>query len=637
MNTPRTLTLERQLELLRMELAYELRAYQQHLENGNISGRANTSSLHYPVTLGQINRNALDQITLPIYYDADETSDSDFEPGKPIMLFRVSNDGSQIIELPHQCYIDHVSEGCITIAVPSINIYNSFKSIASQHLIGIQLCTDTTSYKVMLEALTKAIHSENPDFCRLRDTLIGTLAPRFRQLPQVSFPWLNRSQNEAIQKVIEAQDVAVVHGPPGTGKTTTLVEAIIETLQREEQVLVCAPSNAAVDWISEQLSRRGVNVLRIGNALRISDEMLECSYERRYADHPDYPELWSIRKALRQGFEKGKSIEKQAKLQKLRERQTELEIKINADLFNQARVISCTLIGSAYHILERHHFNTLFIDEAAQALQPACWTAILKANRVILSGDHQQLPPTVKCPDAQHGGLDRTLMQHLVTAKPQCVSLLNTQYRMHRSIMQFSSDYFYHGQLTAAPEVADRLISPMDTPLTWIDTSQCHFEEKVNNRTLSRSNAQEARLMLRVIRDYIDMVSMPKILDNRVDFGIISPYKAQVRLIRKLLKMQHFFRPLKRQISVGSVDGFQGQERDVIVISMVRDNDQGTIGFLRDLRRMNVAITRARMKLIVIGNTETLSRHPFYAKLIAHFEQHGQILVAQPEDQQQKS
>lgn len=631
MNPAKNISIERQMELLRMELSYELRSYQQHLDNGNISGRANTPQLHYPVTLGQVNRNVLDQITLPVYYEADESVDSEFEPGKPVVLFRLSGDGSQLIELPHQCYIDKVSEGCISIIVPTMAVLNSFKSIAAQHLLGIQLSTDTTSYKVMLESLTKVLHSENAEFCRLRDTLIGRQAPRFRQLPRVSFPWLNDSQNLAIQKVLESQDVAVVHGPPGTGKTTTLVEAIIETLQREDQVLVCAPSNAAVDWISEQLSRRGVNVLRIGNALRISDEMLQCSYERRYADHPDYPELWSIRKALRKGFEKGKSIEKQAKLHKLRERQTELEIKINADLFNQARVVSCTLIGSAYHILEHHHFNTLFIDEAAQALQPSCWSAILKANRVVLSGDHQQLPPTVKCPDAQRGGLGHTLMQHLVETRPECVSLLTTQYRMHEDIMRFSSDYFYHGKLNASPQVANRLVSPMDTPLTWIDTSQCQFEEKVNNRTQSRSNSQEARLLLHVLRDYIDMVSLPRILDERVDFGIISPYKSQVRLIRKLLKMQHFFRPIKRQVSVGSVDGFQGQERDVIVISMVRDNEQGTIGFLRDLRRMNVAITRARMKLIVIGNTETLGKHPFYAKLIAHFEKHGQILQASPE------
>lgn len=627
------ISLERQMELLRMELAYELKSYQQHLDNGNISGRANTPTLHYPITIGQINRNAIDQIILPIFYEADDATDSDFEPGRPTSLFKLSSDGSQLIELPHQCYIDHVSDGCISIIVPNTAVLNSIKDNAQQHLLGIQLCTDTTSYRVMLESLTRAIHSEDPKFCRLRDTLIGTLQPRFRELPQLSFPWLNRSQNEAIQKVVEAQDVAVVHGPPGTGKTTTLVEAIIETLQREDQVLVCAPSNAAVDWISEQLMRRGVNVLRIGNALRISDEMLECSYERRYASHPDYPELWSIRKALRQGIANGKSQEKQAKLHKLRERQTELEIKINADLFNQARVVSCTLIGSAYHILEHHHFSTLFIDEAAQALQPACWSAILKADRVILSGDHQQLPPTVKCPEAQHGGLDRTLMQHLVQSKPQCVKLLNTQYRMHQQIMQFSSEYFYHGQLEAAPQVADRLISPMDTPLTWIDTSQCEFGEKENSRSKSKSNAQEARLLLHVMRDYIDMVSMPRIIDDRVDFGIISPYKAQVRLIRKLLKMQHFFRPIKRQVSVGSVDGFQGQERDVIIISMVRDNDQGNIGFLRDLRRMNVAITRARMKIIIIGNTQTLAKHPFYSRLIKHFEEHGQIIQAATENQ----
>ena len=407
-------------------------------------------------------------------------------------------------------------------------------------------------------------------------------------------------------------------------------------------MLVCAPSNAAVDWISEQLMRRSVGVLRIGNPLRISDEMLDCSYERRYAAHPDYHELWSIRKELR-GDAKGE------RAHRLRQREMELEIKINADLFAQARVVSCTLIGSAYHIMERRRFSTLFIDEAAQALEPACWAAILKADRVVMGGDHQQLPPTVKSLEAARRGMGNTLMQKVVKLWPQCVQLLTVQYRMNEDIMAFPSRWFYGGRLEAAPEAAHRQVSPIDTPLMWLDTSELGVRSsefgggdadleqlrtpssELRTRTGSLTNAQEARLVIHTLRDYIEMLSPQRIESERIDFGIITPYRGQARLIRRLLKMQHYFKRLRRQISVGTVDGFQGQERDVIVISLVRDNDSGQIGFLRDLRRMNVAITRARMKLIIIGNVQTLSRHRFYRELIAHVRQHGELVQVQPE------
>jgi predicted DNA helicase len=350
--------------------------------------------------------------------------------------------------------------------------------------------------------------------------------------------------------------------------------------------------------------------------------MLDCSYERRYAAHPDYHELWSIRKELR-------SSPGEVRRQKLQSRATELEIKIDNDLFTQARVVSCTLVGSAYRIMERRRFSTLFIDEAAQALEPACWAAILKADRVVMGGDHQQLPPTVKCVEATRKGLADTLMQYVVKTKPECVTLLTTQYRMHRDIMEFPSRWFYHGALKAAPEVADRVVHLMDTPLTWVDT--INGERKVESgerrgRSGSLSNADEARLVVHTLRDYVDMLGLERVVADGIDFGIISPYRAQVRMIRRLLKMQRFYRRLRGQITVRTVDGFQGQERDVIVISMVRDNEKGEIGFLGDLRRMNVAITRARMKLIVIGNSETLSRHKFYKALFEHFQKRGQVI-----------
>lgn len=629
--------LQKQSELLKKEMVYERENYAKALTADRIGSRMQEPGCRYPISLGHSEYNALDQLVLTLFFEvADDETDMDFEPGKPVSFFYLSDNGQSVKETPYQCYVEQVDVGVMSVTLPNKSALQSLKALEETHLLGVQLCIDTTSYQVMQEALASAMRSDNEKFVHLRDTLIGTLRPSYRRLPRLSFPWLNRSQEEAVQKVIEAQEVAIVHGPPGTGKTTTLIEAVIETLQRETQVMVCAPSNAAVDWISEQLARRGVNVLRVGNPLRMSDEMLECSYERRYAAHPDYSELWSIRRALREGNAgSGKSREKQARLAKMRDRATELEIRIRYDLFDQARVVACTLIGSAYHILEGKHFSTLFIDEAAQALEPACWAAILKADRVIFSGDHQQLPPTIKCPEAARGGLDRTLMQKVAKAKPESVSLLTVQYRMNKDIMGFSSHWFYHDRLTAAPEVADRLVSPIDTPLMWIDTSQCHFGEK-ESRTLSRTNAEEARLLIHTLRDYVEMVGMKKIQDERVDFGIISPYRAQVRLIRKLLRWQKFFRTLRGQITVNSVDGFQGQERDVIILSMVRDNEKGTIGFLRDLRRMNVAITRARMKLIILGNAETLSQHKFYRHFIEYVKEHGDF-VTLPDPAQNQS
>lgn len=634
-------------ELLKKEEDYERATYSRSLRVDNISGRVCEADCKYPITINGSGYNALNQLILTISYETDgEELENDFEPGQPATFFYLSSDGTSIVELPHLCFVDSYKEGVLQLQLPNKASLASLQAKADSSLIGIRAAIDDTSYHVMHDSLRAVMRSSDEKFVRLRETLIGNIRPRFRQLPPVSVPWLNASQNDAIRMVVAAMDVAIVHGPPGTGKTTTLVEAIFETLQRETQVLVCAPSNAAVDWISEQLSKRGLNVLRIGNPLKMSDEMLACSYERRYADHPDYPELWNIRRTLRDASASKPSHERQNQLRRLRKRQMELEIKINADLFEQASVVSCTLIGSAYHIMEHRHFGTLFIDEAAQALEPACWTAILKADRVILGGDHNQLPPTVKCVEAARNGLANTLMQHISRNKPECVTLLDIQYRMHRDIMEFPSRWFYHGRLHAAPEVADRQVHIMDTPLTWIDTGSRNATTENDeqgtvssaldmngngerkNRTGSISNSDEAKLVVHTLRDYVDMIGLEHIVNDNVDFGIISPYRAQVRLIRRLLKMQRFYRRIRQHVSVHTVDGFQGQERDVIIISMVRDNDEGQIGFLGDLRRMNVAITRARMKLIVIGNSETLSKHRFYNALFEHFQQHGEVLYS---------
>ena len=572
----------------------------------------------YPITLGSEGHNALGKFTTEVHYEVmDDEGELDFEPGVPVTFFTLGEGGAR--EVAAQAFVEWVGDGKMTLSLPRASM-QSLSAHAAHGNLGMQVGVDNQSYRVMTEALYAAEKGDGERFVRLREVLLGQRHPSRRQLPRLSFPWLNISQQDAIQQAIEAQEVSIVHGPPGTGKTTTLVEAIIETLQRETQVLVCAASNAAVDWISEQLMRRGIHVLRVGNPLRMSNEMLDCSYERRYAAHPDYHELWSLRREL-QGGAQGE------RRHRLLRRQTELEMKINSDLFEQARVVSCTLIGSSLYQMERLHFSTLFIDEAAQALEPACWSAIVKADRVVMGGDHQQLPPTVKSREAVKGGLAQTLMQKVAKQWPQAVSLLTVQYRMNEAIMEFPSRWFYESRLKAAPEVAHRILSPIDTPLMWLNTSALESEER-SARGNSRSNVAEARLVIRTLREYIEMLTPQKVENERIDFAIITPYRGQARLIRRLLKLQHFFRKLRRYITVGTVDGFQGQERDVVLISLVRDNAEGKIGFLRDLRRMNVAMTRARMKLIIVGNTQTLSKHRFYRELSEHIARHGQLIEA---------
>lgn len=500
------------------------------------------------------------------------------------------------------------------------------------HDLGVQLYFDETSYRTMFAALSDVSRAKNNHLAKLRDTLLGSEKPTMRELFPIRFPWLNASQEAAVNKVLAAKEVSIVHGPPGTGKTTTLVEAIYETLHRENQVIVCAQSNTAVDWIAEKLVDRGIPVLRIGNPTRVNDKMLSFTYERRFESHPDYAELWSIRKAIREaqaGMRKRSRDERDTirnRLSRLRFRATELELKIDTELFDEARVVSCTLVGAANRTLTNRHFTTLFIDEAAQALEAACWIAIAKADRVVLAGDHCQLPPTIKCIEAERGGLGRTLMQKVATTKPETVSLLKIQYRMHEDIMRFPSHWFYHDELEAAPEVSHRGILRLDTPMVWLDTSALDLAEETRAETMSRINRREAELLIEQLRAYIEKIGKERVMEERIDFGLISPYKAQVQYIRGLIKREGFFRVLRPQITVHTVDGFQGQERDVILISLVRANEGGQIGFLNDLRRMNVAITRARMKLMIIGDASTLTRHAFYRELLSYIKRRGKIV-----------
>ena len=659
-----------QRTLLQLEYYTEKEAFRKLTEQMGMQRKVKRGDAWYPLRVGKSFYNSLNQTAIEVYRTSNQDIEHNFEFGRPVMFFKVKSKLSEERRVKSEEFnsnsadsskksqqegqensslftlrsslnslsyfsftgtVSYVDGDRMVITVPDSAPLLDLQS--SQELIGVQLSFDETSYKLMFEALDRAMKAKNNRLAYLRDLFYSKMkAGRFSFEP-MKFPWLNPTQERAVNEVLWAKDVAIVHGPPGTGKTTTLVEAINETLMRESQVLVCAQSNMAVDWISEKLVDRGINVLRIGNPTRVNDKMLGFTYERRFEGHPDYPQLWAIRKAireLRKNRKKGSENYHQ-KMERLKSRAAELEIRINAELFGEARVIACTLVGSANRLLDGMKFGILFIDEAAQALEAACWIPMRRASRVILAGDHCQLPPTVKSIAALRAGLGKTLMERIAENKPEVVTLLRIQYRMNDEIMRFSSDWFYHGKVESAPQIKYRGILDYDHPIEWIDTSDEenqvtiegedeNFKEQFVGESFGRINKAEAELTLLTLAEYFTKIGKQRVLEDSIDVGIISPYRAQVQYLKRLIKKYEFFKPYRRLISVNTVDGFQGQERDVILISLVRSNDEGQIGFLKDLRRMNVAMTRARMKLIILGNKNTMTKHPFYQKLWEYVE-----------------
>ena len=667
-----------QRTLLQLEYYTEKEAFRKLTEQMGMQRKVKRGDAWFPLQVGKSFYNSLNQTAIEVFRTSDQDIEHNFEFGRPVMFFMVKkmgkneNQGNTALQQPENASdanhkvqnsnlkvqsikyfsftgtVSYVDGDRMVITVPDSALLLELQQ--STDPIGVQLSFDETSYKLMFEALDRVMKAKNNRLAYLRDLFYShQKAGRFSFEP-MKFPWLNPTQERAVNEVLWAKDVAIVHGPPGTGKTTTLVEAINETLMRESQVLVCAQSNMAVDWISEKLADRGINVLRIGNPTRVNDKMLGFTYERRFESHADYPQLWAIRKAireLRKNRKKGSENYHQ-KMDRLKSRAAEIELRINAELFGEARVIACTLVGSAHHLLEGMKFGTLFIDEAAQALEAACWIPMKRASRVILAGDHCQLPPTVKSIAALRAGLGKTLMERIAENKPEVVTLLKIQYRMNDEIMRFSSDWFYGGKVESAPQIKYRSVLDYDHPITWIDTSNeenqitiegedapedsasassaanqnsdLNFKEQFVGESFGRINKAEAELTLLTLAEYFTKIGKQRVLEERIDVGIISPYRAQVQYLKKLIKKYEFFKPYRRLISVNTVDGFQGQERDVILISLVRSNDEGQIGFLKDLRRMNVAMTRARMKLIILGNKDTMTKHPFYKKLWEYVE-----------------
>jgi superfamily I DNA and/or RNA helicase len=548
-----------------------------------------------------------------------------FSSGKSVSLF--SNASGKPEKQHINGVINYVRDNIMVITLNP----DELPEWIDESLLGVDVMFDEMSYREMDYTLKKIIQAEDNRLAELREILVGNSSPGFenRKPVQTQNKTLNDSQEKALSKIESALDVSIVHGPPGTGKTTTLTESIHQILKTENQVLVSAPSNAAVDLLVEKLSDMGISVVRIGHPARVTEQSLSKTLDARIAAHSNYGELKALRKRMEElrsmAFKFKRNYGRHEKQQRrlmldesraLKADADMLEFYIVNDLLQNAQAICATLVGTSHPVLKGRKFNTVFIDEAAQALEPACWIPILKANRVVLAGDHCQLPPTIKSNDAARQGLSTTLFERLIEKKPETAIMLQTQYRMNESIMAFSSQHFYNNGLIADSTVKSELLRFNQDPVEFIDTAGCGFNEKQNPETLSRFNDEEAALVIRLVEKLIGDITPEHWLENGITMGIITPYSAQVELLVKLADSSPHIDPVRKLISINTVDAFQGQERDAIVISFVRSNNTQEVGFLNDIRRTNVAMTRARKKLLLVGDSATLGSHPFYLQLV---------------------
>lgn len=614
-------------ELLRLERQADLEQYRQKILLVPLHRKTREGKCWYPVTLKRDYIGTGERLIIEVERTNHLDQPHVFQSGKMVSVF--SNAKSS----PEKHYIggviNYVKDNTMVVTING----DDLPDWIDDTLLGIDLMFDEMAYREMEAAMKSVIKAEDSRVAELRDTLLGSRLPVTSSEPETrnlqTIADLNESQNKALQKVLQARDVAIIHGPPGTGKTTTLVQAITETIKIEKQVLVCAPSNAAVDLLVEKLSGKGLNVVRIGHPARVTEQSLSKTLDSRIAVHDHFKELRALRKKMEQvrsqafkfkrnfGFAERQErnlLKQEAKA--LKADADVLEFYIINDILNTSDVIACTLVGSSHPMLRGRRYKTVFIDEAAQALEPACWIPILRSERVVLAGDHQQLPPTIKSIEAAREGLAKTLFEKCIERHPQSATMLQTQYRMNENIMQFSSDYFYHGGLIADDSVKDHLINNL-TAIDFIDTAGCGYNETQDPETLSRFNEEEAQVLIRQLEKIVREIGVEQ---WNFSLGIITPYSAQVERIVKLAESSEILSAIQSWLTINTVDAFQGQERDMIAISFVRSNDKGEIGFLGDIRRTNVAMTRARKKLIMVGDSATLGTHNFYTALLEYVQ-----------------
>lgn len=613
-------------ELLITERDEDLQAYLKLTENTSAADRRLLGLTWYPIAIRNSEIGRGDYLTVELERTTHQDISHQFRFGSSVVLF--SN---------HDAKEDRL-EGTITHQTGN-KMKISFRvdelpDWSRDGKLGVDLLFDNNSYDEMQNALKQASnladhHSEN----KLISILTQGEKPSFQNEEKFFIPnKLNESQQQAVHKIVTANHLAIVHGPPGTGKTTTLVHAIKSlTKHYDQKIMVVAPSNTAVDLLTEKLAAEGLNVIRIGNPARVSDRLLASTLEHKMADHPDMKSVKSLKKQAnefknmahkyKRSFGKAERDQRKAlfdEAHKIGKEVEKTEQYIMDNLFSKAQVITATLVGANHCTVRNLKYNTVVIDEAGQALEPACWIPILKAEKLVLAGDHFQLSPTIKSSEAGRNGLSKTLLEKSVSLHPESVVLLNEQYRMHESIMGYSSQVFYNSQLHAHHAVARHLVFADDEPLAFIDTAGCSFDEKLDGT--STTNPDEATFLVTHLSALIQELESKETIVDFPSIAIVSPYKQQVQILKMLVEENELLMAHQDKISVNTIDSFQGQERDIVYISLTRSNADGSIGFLADTRRMNVAMTRARKKLVVIGDSTTLSKAKFYADFITYAE-----------------
>ncbi|MFZ9504152.1 MAG: IGHMBP2 family helicase [Cyclobacteriaceae bacterium] len=627
-----------------MERRADQEQYRAKVTNRSLTQRVKEGTTWYPVRLRRSYIGTGERNIIELERSNQLDQPHVFQSGKTVNIF--SNSAGKPDRDHMNGVVNFVRDNLITITVNQ----DELPEWIDGSLLGIDIMFDEMTYREMEFALKTVAKAEDKRLAILRDVFMGEkeLAAANEHLsdtkdwapdlPRTSYTALtsvlNDAQRQALKKIEEAPTIALIHGPPGTGKTTTLVEGICQTLIQEKQVLVCAPSNAAIDLIAEKLSDRGVRVLRLGHPARVTEQTLSKTLDAQIAAHPQYSELRRMRRKMeelkaqaykfKRNFGHAEREEKRMMIQESKAMRADadlLEFYIVTELLQKAEAICCTLTGASHALLKGKRFRSVFIDEAAQSLEPACWIPILKAERVILAGDHCQLPPTVKSREAALLGLSNTLFERIIEKFPQTSVMLTVQYRMHADIMDFPSRWFYNQGLIADGSVENTLLRPNQTPIDFLDTAGCGFTEAQDPETLSRYNDEEAALAIKLTESLIEEIGIDHWIEEGLTMGLITPYSAQVDRLRKLAEASEVMEPLHKLITINTVDAFQGQERDVIVISFVRSNDQAEVGFLGDIRRTNVAMTRARKKLIMIGDSATLAAHPFYEKLVTSLQE----------------
>jgi superfamily I DNA and/or RNA helicase len=612
-------------ELLQIEKEEDLQQYKELIQNLSLSERRKKGVSWYPIVVQKTGYTLGDRAFVTLERTSNLNAGNKFRPGQSVQLFTKT---AHVNNPEKQGIIQWIRKNKMKIVLNS----SSLPDWLNQGSIGVDLLFDDRTYQEMEKALNAVKNAKNGRIVELRNILVGKQEPTFEPITNpIVIPELNDSQNQAVNDIVAARDVAIIHGPPGTGKTTTITHAIKQLCKKESTVLVTAPSNSAVDLLTERLNDLGLNVLRVGNISRVDESLVRHTLEAQLTNHPDYKNIKKIRKDAGEMLRKALKLTKKNGWQNRQEMKASFkesnELKSWADQLEQstidqilanADVITCTLVSVTNKYVTKLKFQTVFIDEAAQALEPATWIPILRAKRVIFAGDPLQLPPTVKSRAAQKGGFGVTMMERGIEHLPS--ALLKIQYRMNEVIMNFSNQMFYENQLIADLSVRHKTLGQADgnhTPLEFIDTAGCGFNEVVNPEFKSRCNPDEYL----VLREHLYLLTKNANQDELPSIGIISPYREQVVFMQKDIDIDAELEPY--DITVNTIDGFQGQERDVIYISLVRSNDKSTIGFLSDYRRMNVAMTRAKQKLIIIGDSATIGNNKFYGKFLDYCEKHG--------------